>query len=31
VAGCAVIYSGRNFGRLDDPAFGVIWLYRATL
>jgi hypothetical protein len=31
VAGCAVVYAGLNFGRLDDPAFGVIWLYWATL
>ncbi len=31
VAGCAVVYAGLNFGRLDDPAFGVIWLYWAVL
>jgi hypothetical protein len=31
VACCAVVYAGLNFGRLDDPAFGVIWLYWATL
>jgi hypothetical protein len=31
VAGCAVVFAGLNFGRLDDPAFGVIWLYWATL
>jgi hypothetical protein len=31
VAGCAVVYAGLNFGRLADPAFGVIWLYWATL
>ena len=31
VAGCAVVFAGLNFGRLDDPAFGVIWLYWAVL
>ncbi len=31
VAGCAVVYAGLNFGRFDDPAFGVIWLYWAVL
>jgi putative amide transporter protein len=31
VAGCAVVYAGLNFRRLDDPAFGVIWLYWAVL
>jgi hypothetical protein len=31
VAVCAVVYAGLNFGRLDDPAFGVIWLYWAVL
>jgi hypothetical protein len=31
VACCALVYSGLNFGRLHDPAFGVIWLYWATL
>jgi hypothetical protein len=31
VAVCAVVYSGFNFGRFDDPAFGVIWLYWAVL
>ncbi|MCF6509954.1 transporter [Blastococcus sp. MG754426] len=31
VAGCALVYAGLNFGRLDDPAFGVIWLYWAVL
>lgn len=31
VAACAVVYAGLNFGRLDDPAFGVIWLYWAVL
>jgi hypothetical protein len=31
VAGCALVYAGLNFGRLDDPAFGVIWLYWAML
>jgi hypothetical protein len=31
VACCAVVYAGLNFGRLGDPAFGVIWLYWATL
>jgi hypothetical protein len=31
VAGCALVYSGLNFGRLHDPAFGVIWLYWGTL
>jgi hypothetical protein len=31
VACCAVVYAGLNFGRLDDPAFGVIWLYWAVL
>jgi hypothetical protein len=31
VAGCAIVYAGLNFGRLDDPAFGVIWLYWAVL
>ncbi len=31
VAGCAVVYAGLNFGRLDDAAFGVIWLYWAVL
>jgi putative amide transporter protein len=31
VAVCAVVYSGLNFGRLHDPAFGVIWLYWAYL
>lgn len=31
VAGCAVVYAGINFGRFDDPAFGVIWLYWAVL
>ena len=31
VACCAVVFAGLNFGRLDDPAFGVIWLYWAVL
>lgn len=31
VAGCAVVYSGLNFGRFDDNAFGVIWLHWAVL
>ncbi len=31
VAACAVVYAGLNFGRFDDPAFGVIWLYWAVL
>ncbi len=31
VAGCAIVYAGLNFGRFDDPAFGVIWLYWAVL
>jgi putative amide transporter protein len=31
VACCAVVYSGLNFGRFDDPAFGVIWLIWAGL
>jgi hypothetical protein len=31
VAACAVVYAGLNFGRFDDPAFGVIWLYWALL
>ncbi|MEU2350926.1 AmiS/UreI family transporter [Modestobacter sp. NPDC049651] len=32
VAVAAVVYAGLNFGdRLDDPAFGVIWLYWAVL
>jgi hypothetical protein len=31
VAACAVVFAGLNFGRLDDPAFGVIWLYWALL
>jgi len=28
---CALVFSGLNFGRLHDPAFGVIWLYWALL
>jgi hypothetical protein len=31
VAAAAVVYAGLNFGRLDDPGFGVIWLYWAML
>ncbi|SDE70798.1 AmiS/UreI family transporter [Blastococcus fimeti] len=31
VACCALVYAGLNFGRLDDAAFGVIWLYWAVL
>ena len=31
VAACALVFAGLNFGRLDDPAFGVIWLYWAVL
>jgi putative amide transporter protein len=31
VACCALVYAGLNFGRFDDPAFGVIWLYWAVL
>jgi putative amide transporter protein len=31
VACCAVVYAGLNFGRYDDPAFGVIWLVWAVL
>jgi hypothetical protein len=31
VAAAAVVYAGLNFGRFDDPAFGVIWLYWAVL
>jgi hypothetical protein len=31
VACCAVVYAALNFSRFDDPAFGVIWLYWATL
>ena len=31
VACCAVVYAGLNFGRFDDPAFGVIWLVWAVL
>jgi hypothetical protein len=28
---CALVYAGLNFGRLDDNAFGVIWLYWSFL
>ncbi len=31
VAACAVVFSALNFGRFDDNAFGVIWLYWAFL
>lgn len=31
VAVCALVYSGLNFGRFNDNAFGVIWLYWAFL
>jgi putative amide transporter protein len=31
VACCAVVYAALNFGRFDDPAFGVIWLVWAVL
>lgn len=31
VAACALVFAGLNFGRLDDSAFGVIWLYWAVL
>ena len=31
VAACALVFAGLNFGRLDDAAFGVIWLYWAVL
>jgi hypothetical protein len=31
VAVCACVYSGLNFGRLNDNGFGVIWLYWAFL
>ena len=31
VAVCAVVFAGLNFGRFNDPAFGVIWLYWAFL
>ncbi|WP_432523146.1 AmiS/UreI family transporter [Kineococcus sp. SYSU DK006] len=31
VAACALVYSGLNFVRFDDPAFGVVWLYWAFL
>jgi len=31
VACCALVYAGLNFGRFDDPGFGVIWLYWAVL
>jgi putative amide transporter protein len=31
VACCALVYAGLNFGRFDDPAFGVIWLIWAVL
>ncbi|WP_432514769.1 AmiS/UreI family transporter [Kineococcus sp. SYSU DK001] len=31
VAACALVYSGLNFTRFDDPAFGVIWLMWAFL
>jgi putative amide transporter protein len=31
VAACALVYSGLNFWRVGDPAFGVIWLYWAVL
>ena len=31
VAVCALVYSGLSFGRLNDNAFGVIWLYWAFL
>lgn len=31
VAVCALVFAGLNFGRFDDPAFGVIWLYWAVL
>ncbi|WP_432561647.1 AmiS/UreI family transporter [Kineococcus sp. SYSU DK003] len=31
VAACALVYSGLNFGRFDDPAFGVVWLMWAFL
>jgi hypothetical protein len=31
VACCALVYAGLNFGRFQDPAFGVIWLYWAVL
>jgi hypothetical protein len=31
VAVCAVVFAALNFTRLDDPTFGVIWLYWAFL
>lgn len=31
VAICALVFSGLNFTRFDDAAFGVIWLYWAFL
>ncbi len=31
VAVCALVFSALNFGRLNDVAFGVIWLYWAFL
>ncbi|WP_346621787.1 AmiS/UreI family transporter [Blastococcus montanus] len=31
VAASALVFAGLNFGRQDDPAFGVIWLYWAVL
>jgi hypothetical protein len=31
VVACACVFSGLNFGRLNDKAFGVIWLYWAFL
>lgn len=31
VACCALVFAGLNTVRLDDPAFGVIWLYWAVL
>lgn len=31
VAGCALVYSGLNFVRFDDPAFGVVWFMWAFL
>src|SRR4029453_4342334 len=31
VACCAGVHAGLNFGRFDDPGFGVIWLVWAVL
>lgn len=31
VAVCAIVFAVLNFGRFNDPTFGVIWLYWAFL